>query len=148
MFDNKNVYDSKVNINTLIVWQIDRCQQALSASAGDMYIAAVDALSITTSYLFDKSYLDEMILAQNKYDISMSEYKLKYGENFSTQSHIKQTQEYILKTINTDLAKRKQSAIMKLIHRKGLLPTSATEDSDVEETDESDEDDGSTTDSE
>jgi hypothetical protein len=140
MFDNKNVYDSKVNINTLIVWQIDRCQQALSASAGDLYIAAVDALSITTSYLFDKVYLTEMTDAQNIYDRSMTEYKSKYGENFSTQPHIRQTQEYILKNINTDLARRKQSAIMKLIHRKGLLPTSATEDTDVEETDESDED--------
>ena len=132
---NVNTSDTKVNINTLLVWQIDRCNQALSLGSQDAFIASVDALSIISSHLFDDKYRKEITESTTMYDNQMAEYKAKHGDNFSHVPHIKESQMYALKNITSDLSRRKFSAVMKLLHRKGLLPTSATDDSDVEESD-------------
>ena len=133
MFSKNNTSDQKVNINTLLVWQIDRCNQALSMGNKEPFIASVDALSITASHLFDEKYKTEIVESTEIYDNQMKEYKQKNGENFSNVPHIKESQMYALANISNDLARRKFSAVMKLLHRKGLLPTSATDDTDVEQ---------------
>ena len=125
---NPGTYDSNVSLNSLLLWQIDRCTLSHSAE-NPCFCTSVKALEILIVHLQDKDWNDGIKPLNKWHDEKIDDWNTKWSGKLATSKDAL----YEMSKIENKFAEKKFEEIMKLLNRKGMFPKEKKEYDEVDD---------------